>query len=338
MLRVWLGLLIGLLLFTANAAGKTAPAKALGPSSRASKSLLNGRIHTELAAWASANGFVSRWNPRSGELLVSNRWSRLLFKADTKRVEIDGVTVWLSYPILRGGDHLYLAQYDEDSTLRPLLNPPRNDSKRKITTVAINAGHGGKDPGNIEGSRQEKIYTLQLAQELERQLTRAGLKVVMIRDRDKYVTLEDRPAIARARGADLFVSLHYNCSPSGGEAQGVETFCLTPAGASSTNDRGGNSAGYLPGNRNDRENLCLAYELHRAVRREVDLADRGVRRARFRELTLATMPAVLIEGGFMTNTDDARKIYSETGRSRYASAIADGILSYKRMVERGQPE
>ena len=337
MFRVWLGLLLGLLLVTANAATKPAPAKRVTPL-RPTRTTLNGRLYTDLTTWAAANGFTCRWNPGPGELIVSNRWSRMLFKADTKRMEVDGVTVWLSYSILRGGDHLYLAAYDEDSTLHLLLSPPRNPSSKKITTIAINAGHGGKDPGNIEGSRQEKIYTLQLALEVERQLKRAGLKVVMIRDKDRFVTLEDRPAIARARGADMFISLHYNCSPSGNEAQGLETFCLTPAGASSTNDRSGGSAGSLPGNRYDRENLCLAYELHRAVRREVDLADRGVRRARFRELTLATMPAILIEGGFMTNLDDARKIYSETGRSRYASAIVDGILSYKRLVERGQLE
>lgn len=338
MFRVWLRLLLGLLLVTADAVAKPTPSKGTSASPRPTRTLLNGRLYTDLATWAAANGFTSRWNASSGEMLLSNRWSRILFKADTKRLEIDGVTVWLSYPILRGGDHLYLAQYDEGSTLRTLLSPPRNPATKKITTIAINAGHGGKDPGNIEGSRQEKIYTLQLALELERQLKRAGLRVVMIRDKDKFVVLDDRPAIAKARGADMFISLHYNCSPSGGEAQGVETFCLTPAGASSTNDRSGGSAGSLPGNRYDRENLCLAYELHRAVRREVDLADRGVRRARFKELTLATMPAVLIEGGFMTNNEDARKIYSETGRARYATAIVDGILSYKRLVERGQPE
>ncbi|HTH47628.1 MAG TPA: N-acetylmuramoyl-L-alanine amidase [Candidatus Limnocylindria bacterium] len=330
-------LLLGLWLVTVNATAKPVPAK-IPTAGRPVRTTLNGRLYTDLESWAAVNGFTSRWNTRSGEMLVSNRWSRLLFKADTKRLEIDGVSVWLSYPILRGGDHLYLAQYDESATLQTLLRPARVASPKKITTIAINAGHGGKDPGNIEGSRQEKIYTLQLALEVERQLKRAGLKVVMIRDSDRFVTLEDRPAIARARGADMFVSLHYNCSPSGGEAQGIETFCLTPAGASSTNDRSGGSAGALPGNRCDRENLTLAYELHRAVRREVDLADRGVRRARFRELTLATMPAVLIEGGFMTNPDDARKIYSETGRARYATAIVDGILSYKRLVERGQPE
>jgi N-acetylmuramoyl-L-alanine amidase len=299
---------------------------------------LNGRAHLELTEWGAAYGFTAQWNSRAGELRLTNRWARLNFKADTQRFEYDGVTVWLSYPVLRGGDHLYIAQADANAVLRPLLEAPRLPPGKRITTIAIGAGHGGKDPGNLDGARQEKQYTLQLALELGRQLTRAGFHVVQLRDRDKFVALEERPAIAHARGADLFVSLHYNASPGGDNAQGLETYCLTVPGASSTNDRGGHGGGYSLGNRFDRENLNLAFQLHRAVLGELDLADRGVRHARFRELTLAQMPAVLIEGGFMSNRDDARKIYTESGRARYAAAIVDGLLAYKRLVERGQPE
>jgi N-acetylmuramoyl-L-alanine amidase len=305
---------------------------------RTARLALNGRPHLDLATWGAANGLAAQWNARSGELRLTNRWARLLFKADTQRVEFDGVNVWLSYPVLRGGDHLYLTESDADSVLRPLLHPPRVAAGKRITTIALSAGHGGKDPGNLEGSRQEKQFTLQLALELERQLRRAGFRVVQVRDRDKYVSLEERPAIARARGADLLVVLHYNASPGGDNAQGMETYCLTTAGTSSTNDRGGHSAGGLTGNRFDRENLCLAYQLHRAVLGELDFADRGVRHARFKELTLAQMPAAYLEGGFMSSREDARKIYTESGRAKYAAAIVDGLLAYKRLVERGQPE
>jgi len=204
--------------------------------------------------------------------------------------------------------------------------------------IFASAGHGGKDPGNLEGKRQEKVYTLALALELERQLRRAGLRVVQVRERDKFVALEERPAIARARGADVLLCLHFNASPGGDDAQGLETYCLTPAGASSTNDRGPHSGGPLPGNRYDRENINLAHLIHRSILGQLDLEDRGVRHARFKEITLATMPAAYLEGGFMSNREDAAKIYSESGRVRYAGAIVDGVLAYKRLVERGQPE
>ncbi|MCK6499621.1 MAG: N-acetylmuramoyl-L-alanine amidase, partial [Nitrospira sp.] len=90
------------------------------------------------------------------------------------------------------------------------------------------------------------------------------------------------------------------------------------------------------GNARDRENLLLAYHMQRSLlQRLPGTADRGVRRARFLVLRLAEMPAILIEGGFMSNAGDARWIYSETGRGRMAQAILDGIQAYKRQVERG---
>ena len=304
----------------------------------AGRVVLNGRPYLSVSEWAAANRLSVQWNSRSGEMRVTSRWAKLNFKADTQRIEHDGVMVWLSYPLLRTGDRLYVSQRDQESVLSPLMQPPRLPAGRKIFTVAVNAGHGGKDPGNLAGSRQEKQYTLLLAQELQRQLRRVGLKVVMIRDHDVFVDLGERPAVARARAADLYVSLHYNSTPGGDEAQGVETYCLTPAGSSSTNDRGGHGAGYLPGNRFDRENLRLAYEVHRSILGQMEFSDRGVRHARFKELTLAAMPAILVEGGFMNSREDGRKIYSEVGRQKYATALVDGIMAYKRLVERGQPE
>ena len=304
----------------------------------AGRVVLNGRPYIAVSEWAAANRLGVQWNPRSGEMRLTSKWARLNFKADTQRVEHDGVMVWLSYPVLRTGDRLYVSQRDQESVLSPLMQPPRLPAGRKILTVAVNAGHGGKDPGNLAGSRQEKQYTLLLALELQRQLRRAGLKVVMVREHDVFVDLGERPAIARTRAADLYVSLHYNSTPGGDEAQGLETYCLTPAGSSSTNDRGGHGGGYLPGNRFDRETLRLAYEVHRSVLGQMEFSDRGVRHARFKELTLAAMPAILVEGGFMNSREDGRKIYSEVGRQKYATALVDGILAYKRLVERGQPE
>jgi N-acetylmuramoyl-L-alanine amidase len=304
----------------------------------AGRVVLNGRPYVAVSEWAAANRLAVQWNPRSGEMRLTSRWARLNFKADTQRVEHDGVMVWLSYPVLRAGDRLYVSQRDQESVLSPLMQPPRLPAGRKILTVAVNTGHGGKDPGNMAGERMEKQYTLLLAKEVERLLRRAGLKVVMVRERDVYLTREERPSIAKTRAADLYVSLHYNSTPGGDEAQGLETYCLTPAGSSSTNDRGGGGGGFLPGNRFDRENLRLAYEVHRAIASQIEFVDRGVRHARFKELTLAAMPAILVEGGFMNSREDGRKIYSEVGRQKYAAALVDGILAYKRLVERGQPE
>jgi N-acetylmuramoyl-L-alanine amidase len=299
---------------------------------------LNGRAYFEIGQWAALRGFSTRWNTKAGELTISNRWAKMFFKADTRRCDFDDVTVALSYPVLRTGDHLYMALFDEQTVVHRLLHPPRLASGRRVATVAVNAGHGGKDPGNLDSMREEKKYTLLLARELEKVLKRNGLKVVYIRDADYFVPLDERASLARKLGADIYVSLHFNSSPAGDGPEGLETYCLTPAGAASTNDRSGFTGRSGPGNRFDEFSLQLAYQIHRAALYGTELSDRGVRHARFKELLVAEMPAVLVEGGYMSNREDARRIFSESGRVRYAQALGDGIMAYKRLVERGQPE
>ena len=253
---------------------------------------------------------------------------------------LDGTDIRLGTPIRRVGDRFLMSERDLQTTLQPLMSPPKRPATRPIRLVAINAGHGGKDPGNIEGRRQEKLYNLMVAGEARRALERAGLRVVMIRQDDTFVELESRAAKANNAKADLYVSLHFNAvqGPGSREVHGVETYCLTPAGASSTNDSGHHGGGWHPGNRFDRDNIVLARMVHRAVTGGTELEDRGVRRARFKELTLLDMPGVLVEGGYMTNPDDGRGIYTPEGRTQLARAIVDGVLAYKRLVERGAAE
>ncbi len=117
---------------------------------------------------------------------------------------------------------------------------------------------------------------------------------------------------------------------------GPQTFCLTPAGASSSN-AGGEVIGAGPkaGNRNDEKNMLLAYEVQKSLLQNLRVADRGVRRARYWVLRDAEMPAVLIEGGFMSNPGEAKRIYDTGYRQQMARAIAAGVAAYKTQVERG---
>ncbi|MBL9173231.1 MAG: N-acetylmuramoyl-L-alanine amidase [Verrucomicrobiales bacterium] len=298
---------------------------------------INGRLHVDLLAWGQKQGFRSRWNPRTGELLLTNRWARLEFKADTARMELDGVVVWLEWPVLKDRDRPCLSARDLESVVYPLLKPSKLPPNRRIRRIALSAGHGGKDPGNMEGARQEKVFTLKLAQEVERRLRAAGFEVVQVRERDEFVPLEERPSRANRRKADLYLALHFNGAPSGsGSAQGAETYALTLNNGHSTN--GGRSSGPQRGNRQDRENLLLAYHIHRMILNSVGLADRGVKHANFVELRDTEMPAALIEGGFMDNREDALKIFSDQERGQLAEAIVDGIQAYRRLVERGAGE
>jgi N-acetylmuramoyl-L-alanine amidase len=111
-------------------------------------------------------------------------------------------------------------------------------------------------------------------------------------------------------------------------------FCMTPARASSTNARGeGATTSSYAGNANNSRNMLLAYELQRAMVRGTNTEDRGVKRARFAVLKSAQMPAVLVEAGFMSNAREARNIYSPAWRKQMATAIVNGIQSYRRAVE-----
>lgn len=297
--------------------------------------LFAGREYERLSDWVRANGFEVRWVKRDEILELNNQSNKIQLEVDSRQAAFNGVALWLLFPILDHNGALYLARLDAQATLQPLLSPPRNRPPSLIRTVCLDPGHGGKDPGYCVGSRQEKKYTLLLAEEVRRQLLRAGLKVVLTRTRDAYVELSERADIARRNNADLFVSLHFNAySGSPGSVQGAEVYCVTPAGAPSTNAQGeGGGAGSFTGNRLNDRNLFLAYEVKKALAKELASADRGVKRARFEVLKEAAMPAILIEAGFLSHPVEGRKIADAGYRSQMAQAIVNGLLAYKRAVQ-----
>lgn len=303
-------------------------------SSRGDLVLINGRLYADLSLWGARQGFRSRWNSTSGELQLTNQSMKLVFKTDTARVDYDGVRLWLEYPVALERGRPYIAQRDIDLTLNPLLKPAKVSEGRRIRRIALSAGHGGKDPGNTEGTHQEKQYTLKLAREVASRLQAAGFEVIQVRSTDDFIALEERSEVANRKRADLYLSLHFNgaggrASPT---ARGAETFALTLPNGRSTH--GGNSPGNQPGNRFDRENLLLAYQIHSALVKSLKIADRGIKRANFVELRGVRMPAILIEGGFMDHPDDLRRIRSDRERGRLADAIVKGVQAYKRLVER----
>lgn len=326
-IRSWLPAVLVLALGAGRVAGWARPAATPAP----------GPAYVRLTEWAKTNGLEVRWLKRDETLQLSNRAARLLLTVDSREAQLNGVAVWLLFPVTQHNGAICLAHLDAQTTLQPILSPPRNRLHASVRTVCLDPGHGGKDPGNRVGSNQEKKYTLLLAQEVGRQLTRAGLKAVFTRSRDTFVELPARSEAANRRGADLFVSLHFNAAESSRETvRGAEVYCLTPAGASSTNARGeGSATGGCKGNRNNEKNLFLAYQLQRALTQKLGVEDRGVRRARFAVLRDALMPAVLIEAGFMSHPAEGRKIFDPAYRQQVARAITEGLLAYKRQVEHG---
>jgi len=290
--------------------------------------------YARLSEWSRANGLQLQWIKKDETFRLSNQTSEINMAVNSREARINGVGVLLLFPAVYRDGNIYLHQLDLQNTFRPLLNPPKNRGAATITSICIDPGHGGRDPGNLVGMNQEKKHTLLLAQEVRDLLARKGLKASLTRTSDNFIELSDRPAIARRRSADLFVSLHFNATGASAQSvQGTEVYCLTPAGAPSTNSRGEGSGGWSAGNQNNERNMFLAYQLQKALTQGCGVEDRGVRRARFVVLRDATMPAVLIESGFMTHPQEGKKIFSATYRRQLAQAIVDGLLRYKRAVE-----
>ncbi|HEY1661729.1 MAG TPA: N-acetylmuramoyl-L-alanine amidase [Verrucomicrobiae bacterium] len=301
---------------------------------------LNGQEYVSLGDWGRANGLHLSIAGR--EAVLSGKTSQLVFDVDSAQAQINGVNVRLSFPIASDKGVPLIAQIDIDTALRPLLYPQKNPLP--ITTICLDPGHGGKDTGNRVGSglfaHNEKSYTLPLAVELRKQLKAAGFNVILTRSKDVYVDLPARPAIANKAGANLFISLHFNASQvDKDDVHGPETYCITPIGAQSSNAHGengefGSSVGAGPTAENRCGNLgvLLAYQVQKSLVQNLHVTDRSVRRARFAVLRDATMPAILIEGGYMTNPDEGQKIYSAAYRKQMAAAIVKGILAYQTLM------
>lgn len=314
---------------------------ALWPAGRAvaapAEVLLYGRNYVRLDQWAQDFGLKVRYTTGRKDFTVSGSVATLQFTVDSARVLFNGTLVYLAYPVAVSGGRPHVSSADARKTLAPLLRPRRLTPGQRVRTICLDAGHGGKEPGNMQGRHAEKTYTLLLAQELRRQLLAAGFNVVMTRTGDTYPELAARPLLADQRGADLFLSLHFNSSGND-DAAGAEVFYTAPAGTPSTHaNREFGPTSASNNNIEDDRNVLLAYHLQRALVRGTGAPDRGVKRARFVVTRLADMPAALIEGGFMTNPADAGRIYSETGRKRMAKAIVDGLLAYRKAVERPAP-
>lgn len=298
---------------------------------------INGQNYVPLADWAGVNGLKIFWLRRGEEIAATNRATRLVFDKDSNTAEINGVHVALSFPVAVDKGAPLIAQFDLDNTVRPLLFPSRYVEPKKITTICLDPGHGGKDTGNqVSGFfwHSEKTYTLLLAQELSDQLKKAGFNVILTRAKDAYVDLPQRPAIANKAKADLFVSLHFNATESGkNSVAGPETYCITPVGAASSNSQGeGADHAATTANRVEKKSLLFAYQIQKALVQNLAVNDRGVRRARFAVLRDAAMPAILIEGGYMTNPTEGKKIYDAAWRRQMAAAVVKGILAYQKMT------
>ncbi len=224
---------------------------------------------------------------------------------------------------------IFVHGLDLEKNLVPLiLGPPLTFGTNRV--IILDPGHGGIAGGTISvlDKRPEKEFTLDWARRLKPLLEQHGWQVYLTRTNDMDIALSNRVNFAEAHHADLFVSLHFNSAAPDKRQSGLETYCLTPVGMPSTLTRGYPDfwSQVFPNNRYDRGNLQLAVQLHSALLHASGGEDRGVRRARFMGVLHGPpCPAVLIEGGFLSNAREAEKIASGAFRQKLAEAVANAL-------------
>lgn len=198
-----------------------------------------------------------------------------------------------------------------------------------LRRVIIDAGHGGQDSGAIRNGVMEKDLTLDVARRLDRIIRAKGLTTVLTRSSDETVSLAKRAQIANRENDSIFVSIHFD---EGGRAAatGVQTFYAARQAAPS-----GGISSWLPflqkvsSAPSNLDSQSLAEFIQQALVAGTQAFDRGTTTQQFYVVANVHHPAVLVEGGFLSNADDITKLTTDEYRQKLAVAISEGIMRYR---------
>ncbi len=187
-------------------------------------------------------------------------------------------------------------------TLQTGATPKLASAKGKL--VVIDAGHGGTDPGAQRGDNNEKDMTLAIAMKLKKVLEEQGIRTIMTRADDTFVSLEDRVRITNEAQPDAFVSVHINSLETDRDIQGIETYYQTE------------------------QSKILANKIHENLVGKLQVPDRYVRKARFYVINHTPHPAVLAEVGFISNKTERDKLISSDYQLKVADSIGQGVILF----------
>lgn len=290
--------------------------------------ILKGKVYRHAGATARELGCGYYFSGKN--FYLARGKENFSFRAERADFRISNVSVAGSFPSRKVGNHLYLSAVDVDTILRPFFATRQSLRRHTLRRIIIDPGHGGFDRGAAGKRIVEKTVVLKIARRVAEILKRCGYACFLTRRSDYLVPLNQRCIIANRNKGDLFVSLHCNASKDK-RATGIETYCLTPAGASSTNQK---KILYttFKGNAMNSNNFLLAYEIQRALLQRTKGHDRGVRHSRFAVLRNLNMPGVLVEMGFVSNDAEERKLATPLYQEQIARAIAVGIINYHRKI------
>jgi len=318
---------------------------------------LNQTQYIPLVPYCDAREIHWEWDPVTNVVSVDGRSGKGKFLVDSQIAMVDGERVHLPEPLkMNQGFILFPAgSLPLLDSLNVVKAPPAVAGPFQVRKIVLDPGHGGKDPGarGRKGTKEKEIV-LDVALRIRDLLAENGVDVIMTRDKDQFISLGRRTQIANKNKADFFISIHANSSRSR-VASGFEVYYLSntvddesraiaamenanldieeDAFSGRTQDLDA-TLWDLINSENRTESAELAKELEQSARARLGVRNRGVKSARFAVLKGATMPAVLVEVGFLTNPVEEERLLSSGYRQRLAEAITTGILNYKSRYEK----
>lgn len=277
---------------------------------------------------------------RDKEITLVKGTNMFCFAGNSRRIEFNGVAVWLSAPVTKQWGRWRILKRDVNKTIVPLLYQNRSLIQEGHRLVVLDAGHGGNDKGVTDpsGNIEESCATLYLARKTRDILQAKRITVRLTRTSGRWLSLDERCELAKRYGADVFVSIHLNSSTSS-SASGVETHIVPPAGFPTTANPSTLATRdriTYPANSHDEANIILGLALQKSLVRHRRCDDRGVRRSRFYVVRNVSCPSALVECGFISNQVEAKRFMDKAYQDKIAQAIAEGILSYLDAVTRAR--
>ena len=289
-----------------------------------------------LLDWSKENGLSSRrLTPApTPTYIVSGINGVLTLCAGSELAQWNGLELYLGFAprVINGQPCVQVL--DVSKTMQPLLRDAPSLDLGVNPVVVLDPGHGGGDSGakNVANGHYEKEFTLDWALRLRQLLATNGWRVFLTRSTDTEIAISNRVTFAEEHKGSLFLSLHFNSAAPSQSESGLETYCVTPTGLPSNLARGLDDPRLiLPNNAFDVQNLALALAVHRALLQTNGNHDRGVRKTRYPGVLRGQQrPAILIEGGYLSNPREARLIADPAYRQKLAEAVASALNSQRR--------
>jgi len=323
---------------SAPAAAKPSPSPTPKPSADWQVIKVGQRDYLTVDNIAKFYGLIGNVDSTGKIVVLNNGRNQLQVTLDSREAIVNGVRNWLCFPVIAHDNKFLVSRIDLAKTIEPQLRPQMLQHKGKVQTIVLDPGHGGFDKGARNAFGTEKDFALDVARKLRPLLQKKGFKVILTRENDVFIPLHMRARLANATKDSIFVSLHFNATNSNRDATGFEIFSLTPRGAPSTDDNALalRFVNMQAGSPVDAQSFALSATVFHSMLGHLPEVDRGIKRARFAVLRHTKIPAILVEGGFLSETANSKRVADPAWREKFAEALSVGIENYRNLVEKKQ--